>query len=539
MNYVLSTAVLKAPAAVDVALSRRGLAGIFFAICAALTLAGWLRPTLSSDIRAIHIPLGVLSAEGAEPETILRGPRSIPPDSLGMVLLTMILVCTLAVLIAPRWLGKAAGVLLAAALAGNAAAALNHPALIEMLDYEYEQRQQMARMVGATDDDVMADGTNGRVGLRGIPVGDEQRGDPMRGWLYLLYGRWLVLWAAIGIFLGCEGPLRRRWGVFTIASLLGTVTAVAVCAPRLRAEYCWARALHHEQAGRYVDARQALTTAVATFPAFARLERTWLLAGKLDCHEGKHTPVAQFFAAYQLARDKQAPRGISLGQDLPWVIAGTRDYRSGLAATPSGFNLSVAADAGRPGTPGFTQTARRVPQSLRPDYNYARSREPRLAAAILEKLLEQDGMDQPCVRSQAARLAVTSGLTLYCRGPAVIDSQPWLDRRTQNVHLTAALDAWQRASVLDPGRRDCAVYQAAVQARLQSGTPLEVERGFQEGLSGLADHVLHAEALNIIGDAYFTAGDFTTARQIYSRSYDVFCLPKFINLRAQRRLGGL
>ena len=39
-------------------------------------------------------------------------------------------------------LGVVAGVLLCAALTGNAAVALNHPALIEKMDHEYEQRRQ-------------------------------------------------------------------------------------------------------------------------------------------------------------------------------------------------------------------------------------------------------------------------------------------------------------------------------------------------------------------------------------------------------------
>ena len=41
----------------------------------------------------------------------------------------------------PRSFPLVAGLLLCAALAANAAAALNHPALVELMDLEYEQRQ--------------------------------------------------------------------------------------------------------------------------------------------------------------------------------------------------------------------------------------------------------------------------------------------------------------------------------------------------------------------------------------------------------------
>src|SRR5262249_34028780 len=116
----------------------------------------------------------------------------------------------LAVLWRPDRLGVAAGLLLCGALGANAAAAFNHPALIEMLDREYEQRRQIASMSAESpegnpmspEENPMADANNGRVALAGAPLADEQRADLVRGSVYLLYGSWLVPWAAAGILFG-------------------------------------------------------------------------------------------------------------------------------------------------------------------------------------------------------------------------------------------------------------------------------------------------------------------------------------------------
>src|SRR5262249_22674289 len=120
----------------DAVVSRRGLAVLFLAGAAALATAGWLRPPLSPGIRGVHLPLGVGNEGKPTPESILAGPRRVVPTSAGVILLALIGAGLVVVLRRPDRLGVVAGVLLCASVAGNAAAALNHPALIELLEHE-------------------------------------------------------------------------------------------------------------------------------------------------------------------------------------------------------------------------------------------------------------------------------------------------------------------------------------------------------------------------------------------------------------------
>src|SRR5262249_59360712 len=113
---------------------------------------------------------------------------------------------------------------------------------------------------------------------------------------------------------------------------------------------CWAGAIHLEGAGDDEASDRALRTAVAWFPEFDRLERTWLLAGKLDHRRGRATPRERFFRVYQLARDRDRPRVIASAHSLPWLIRRTADYREGLATPLSGFDRNLAPGAVGSGT---------------------------------------------------------------------------------------------------------------------------------------------------------------------------------------------
>ncbi len=551
--------------AVKRAIAQRVFALGYLALALILTLGGWLRPVLSRDISALYLPLGIFGPI-AEPERLLAGQRSIPPDSVGVILAVFVGLSAGIVLFRPRYLAAAAGLLLALGLAANAAVAFNHPALVEMLDYEYEQRQQMARTLNLTDEDVMSIPTNTRVGLRAAPVSNQQRGDLERGWLYLLHGRWLVPWAALGILMGCPGSLSRRVGMLGFWSLLGLVLVGCACGTRLVAEYHWLQAQRLEAQCRFLDAQQAIERAVELTPQLLDLERTWLLIGKIDHQQGRPSRMEQFFRASQTARDKELPRGITFAQDLPWVISGIPDSRSGLAPPPSAFNLAFADGSNRPGVPDYDERLPPPRGAAHLGYLEARDREPREALEMLADLLEKPGRaDDPAqfvssterpgglaspdaagqteprspVHRQAARLWVERGLASYWRPVTFVDSQPWTDRSHRERGLPAAQQAWLRAVALDPARRDCAMYLGIVQGRINPRRPDLVEETFAPALAGLADQVLRAEILNTLGDCYLHANQLNEARLLYARSYDTFCLPKYINFRAQGRLGGL
>src|SRR2546430_1573270 len=113
----------------ELLVSRRGLGVGFLLVALAMTRAGWLRPPLTVDISAWHLPAGVLRAEGPSSEEILNGTCRTVHDSLGLLLSLLLIGEAAAVAWRPEYLGVAAWLPLRASPAGEAAAAPNHPGL--------------------------------------------------------------------------------------------------------------------------------------------------------------------------------------------------------------------------------------------------------------------------------------------------------------------------------------------------------------------------------------------------------------------------
>jgi hypothetical protein len=92
------------------------------------------------------------------------------------------------------------------------------------MDWEYEQRQQMVSVLYATQGEQPLTTTrNGRTSaLVGAPSADEQRGDPIRGRVYLFYGRWLILWTGLGLLFSTPGSAARRLGLLSAWLGLGS-----------------------------------------------------------------------------------------------------------------------------------------------------------------------------------------------------------------------------------------------------------------------------------------------------------------------------
>jgi tetratricopeptide (TPR) repeat protein len=504
-------------------LTPRGLAVLFAGIAAALAIAGWLRPTLTKDISGLHISMGVWRADNMQPEQLLYGPRHVALDSPGVFLLGLTALGLLWALLQPRRLGMAAGLLLCGTIAANAAIAVNHPALIELLDREYEQRQQIVGVLGMTAENIMTGKSNCRTRSAAAPVGDQQRGDLSRGWNYLLYGEWLAVWACVGVLLGVPGSLRRRLLALSLWGSAGAGLALVFCAPRVHAEYHWLQAKRLEAEGHPEAARQSLQRAFTIVPEFEQLERTWLLQGKLDFAAGTATPYERFYRAFQLARDKAAPRSVTVCQDVPWAITDARQQPLRLIAldpVPSAPIPDPLAD--KAATPNGDERLDSHEDRFVQEYKAARDRDCRRAIALMAEL-RADGASAPAVRAQAARLWSDLALNEY----------------HQKTSLTTTFDAWQRAAALDPQRRDCAFYVGTLQARFDRERPERVRSELQPILADIGDQVLNAEILNTLGNACFEAGWVTEARRLYAESYDLFCLPKSINFRAQRKLGGL
>jgi tetratricopeptide (TPR) repeat protein len=463
-------------------LSPRGLAVLFLALAAVFTLAGWLRPPLSVDIDGLRLP--VFPDNRASPAEFLREPRRLAFGSVGSLLLPLIAGGGLLVLWRPRFFPLVAGALLCVALGSNAAVALNHPALIEALDFEQEQRQQMVELLTDATDTPVSTPQNGRVHDRSIltgcvsaaPVQDSEWADMTRGWVYLLYGRWLVFWAAFGLVCGTSGAWPRRLAVLAGWTLLGLCLGGGLCFQRLHAEYWWSQATSLEARGDCASSRRALEKAVAISPALERLERTWLLSGKLDYRQGRTSPRERFYRSFQAAR---SPRG-----DPDWGEA----------------------------------------------------------MGLVQDMLAGGGEANPAARHQAARLWTAAGLTSY-RHQNEFKPFTETDRRrsvgTRAYRLAAAADAWQRAANIDPDRRDCGLYSALAMSTSDPAAPYQAQVQYDHATTALADRILRADLLTCRGDSYFQAGRMTEARQQYAESFTVFSLAKTINFRAMKGLGGL
>jgi tetratricopeptide (TPR) repeat protein len=309
---MVRTACAWLAAAAQWPLSLRGVCVLFFLMAAGLGTASWLRAPVSPNLSGLHLPLG---AGPHDPEEVLYGPRRPLGDSLGGLLLLVIAVATLAVLWRPARFALAAGVLFAVALAANAAALFNYPALVELLDLEQRQRHQMITTLRSTGEAPPLSSTgsdewvqwspqlNGRVSAAGAQ--DQEWGGLFRGWIYLHYAPYLVGLAAAGVILGTHGGLARRLAHLAAWAGVGVLLVGAACWPRLCAEYHWRQAKVLEARCDFDQARQELTTAVAYLPALGQMQRTQLLAGKLDCREGRHTPEAGFFRAFQYGLHKE------------------------------------------------------------------------------------------------------------------------------------------------------------------------------------------------------------------------------------------
>src|SRR5262249_844097 len=106
--------------------------------------------------------------------------------------------------------------------------------------------------------------------------------------------------------------------------------------------------------------------------------------------------------------------------------------------------------------------------------------------------------------------------------------------------LEAAYAAWSQAVHNLPEELSAARFllgEAA--AHLQGGRPAVAEAHVAPALRLVSDRVLRADLLATIGDANFDAGRTEEAREAYCASLRAFMLPKIINYRAQKGLGGL
>jgi tetratricopeptide (TPR) repeat protein len=521
-------------------LSRRGLPLTFLLCASVLVFESWLRPPLSKDLRAFQIPFGIWK-QSVDPAIQLDHPPQFLLNSIGTVLIVLLAVEFMWLLRRPEHLPRAAGLLLVAALAGNAAAAFNHPALVERMDMEYEQRRQFVEgfHFSLREEEPLSRRDNSRINELGDLLTDTQRGDLARGLVYLRFGWWLIPCAAFGVLLGTAIPFRSRCRQLAGWTLVAIPVAGLVCSQRLAAEYYWQRSQALEDRCQYSAARAALDRSVNLFPELRSLQRTWLLAGKIDNRLGQPSSEEKLFRAYQYARDRQSPRMLTYRQDLPWTIPGVDDFRSGLSTIPCGVDRSLSAgiaytgaedtEAGLlPRKPGPVDTATLMAM---------RASELRWAVAISDELLG-DAASGPAASAYASRLWTDVGIQEYLVGQ--IDKSPNQLQFEDSHTLSVAQGAWQRAADLAPTNRESLFLLGYARARLDPAHPERAEPFLRSILDDSGDLTLRGDILSILGDSYFHAGQYEQARKCYIQSFDLYNVPQaFRNFRAQRRLGGV
>lgn len=313
----------------EAVVSRRALCAIYLLVAAACATAGWLQPPLSRNIRSVHIPIGIIAHEDYPPEVILHGPRRIPLDSSGMVMVVAIVAGAVVVVLRPNRLGVVAGILLCLSIGLSAATALNHPILTELMDQEFEQRQDMkSALISYSEIAVVRPGA---ARIRSGPDRNLPLGPAVRGFDYLLYGQWLMIWTLAGVLFCARGRLLRRLRVAGTWALAGLLLTTLLCFGRLRAEYYGVQAEHLQVRGDAVGARRAYGEAVASCPDFGRLRRAWLFEGMLDHHEGRQTPKRSFFRAHQLSLNGKSVAALDILQSIPETIAHQPTVRNEIA----------------------------------------------------------------------------------------------------------------------------------------------------------------------------------------------------------------
>jgi hypothetical protein len=428
--------------------SRRGIAILFFSLAGLLTVCGWLRPPLSPDTSSLYISLGLLPSQGASPETMLHGAAKLPWDSAGIVLLVVIVLGAAAALVRPKRLAVVAGVMLVAGMVANAAAAFQHPALIEALVDESFQHHNVVGALEEYYEHALSQSDNGRVHVN-HPY--EPAITFLASWPYLQYGLWFVVLSVFGVLFGARGPLLNRFMFLGGWIGLGSLCAALLCLPQLLGEYNMYRSTRLLLDGNYAESRRSLENAVRVFPELAQLQRTWLLRGELDYRESSPTVASQVWQAWQY---------VSLSR----------------------FEMARGLMAG----------------------------------------LSDEAIESPAVRARVARMWVTLGIE-YLK----IDD------------FGAAEGAFRNAAFTQPGRFDCPFCLAIARAKMDCRHPQQAEAEMTSFLEHIADPQLQADALNIVGDAYFDADIMREARLRYMKSWSTFNLLEDINFRAQKGLGGL
>src|SRR3954447_20658103 len=226
-------------------LSNRGLTVVALLGCALLAVSTWLRPAISRDFRAIHIPWVGSPAAQFSPDRVVEVPRPWRWDSVGAPIFALSVIGIPLVLLRPKWTRFVFGAVLAVAIPAVAAAFWNHPALVEFLEGEVRQRAMVRAVIRQHADDMLSGGAPDRLSVLGAhtsSIAELETVHPI--WYpirYSVYGHWLIELALAGVLIAQAGRWHDRLRYAAVPLLVGLAFAVAITWPRIVAEYRWAQ----------------------------------------------------------------------------------------------------------------------------------------------------------------------------------------------------------------------------------------------------------------------------------------------------------
>jgi hypothetical protein len=283
-------------------MSNRAVAVAALLGCAIFAVSTWLRPALSRDFRAIHIPWSGSLESGFMPDRVAEIPRPWRWDSVAAPILLTTLIGLPVVLIRPRWAKIVFGVLLAMSIAAIAAAFWNHPVVVEFLEGEVRQRAMVRAVIRQHADDMLSGGAPDRLELIHGQLTLKQLDTVHPIWFpfrYSVYGPWLITLAFAATVTAQSVAWRSRFLYAGKWAAVGVGFAIAVTLPRWVAEYHWARAESHESCNDFVAAEQSLQQAIEAMPQMAQTRRYWQQRGRLDYRQQRESQYATFYKASQ------------------------------------------------------------------------------------------------------------------------------------------------------------------------------------------------------------------------------------------------
>ena len=281
----------------------------FFIVMMAVALGGWIRPPLSSDIRAWHLPLFQTVSTEAAANAIVYGPRKVYPLGIATVVVTALGIGLVLTLRRPRRFGIACAGVLAVTVLVLGVLIFKHPLLYAALIDQSDQYSRMAGFLSDIEQDAVTDVSDARVAPSSVASSGDGAGLG-HGAPFLWQGKWLAVLAGIGALFGLRGTVGRRLVVTGGALVIGAVGAILICHGPLRSEFHFRRAWQQEQLGLTSKARESLDRAIAACKPIESLERVWLLKGRLDERENVDSPERAYFAALRLERDGQSQAAV-------------------------------------------------------------------------------------------------------------------------------------------------------------------------------------------------------------------------------------